>query len=167
MACQVTGTESLLMSVKVTWQMNSQIARLKPLIISKNRECAAMKRKESSPDPFEELETPTTPTDAMYVSDSDDEILTLKFECKVVMISGRTLGPFECDEATSVGWMRSKIKIELEELYNKGELDFVDFHLMRDGSVRCLRNDGTKIHKLVNIDDAVLNIDKVVNIDDA
>ena len=62
-----------------------------------------MKRKQSNPDPLEELETPTTPTDAMYVSGSEDEILTLKFECKVVMISGRTLGPFECDEATSVG----------------------------------------------------------------
>ena len=98
---------------------------------------------------------------------SDDEILILKFECKVVMSPGRTLGPFECDEVTSIGWMRSRIKKVLEKLYNKGELDFVDFHLMRDGSVRCLRNDGTKIHKLVNIDNAVLNIDKVVNIDDA
>ena len=74
------------------------------------------------------------------------------------MISGRTLGPFECDEATSVGWMRSKIKIELEELYNKGELDVVDFHLMRDGSVWCLTSDDIKIHELVNIDDAVLSI---------
>ena len=138
--------------------MNSQIARLKPLIIRKNRERAAMKRKQSNPDPLEELEAPTTPTDAMYVSGSEDEILTLKFECKVVMISGRTLGPFECDEITSVGWMRSKIKKELEELYNKGELDFVDFHLMRDDSVKCLTNDCTKIHELVNIDDAVLSI---------
>ena len=137
--------------------MNSQIARLKPSL-SKNRERAAMKRIQSNPDPLEELEAPTTPTDAMYVSGSEDEILTLKFECKVVMISGRTLGPFECDEIISVGWMRSKIKKELEELYNKGELDFVDFHLMRDGSVKCLTNDYIKIHKVVNIDDAVLSI---------
>ena len=137
--------------------MNSQIARLKPSL-SKNRERAAMKRKQSNPDPLEELEAPTTPTDAMYVSGSEDEILTLKFECKVVMISGRTLGPFECDEVTSVGWMRSKIRKVLEKLYNKGELDFVDFHLMRDGSVKCLTNDYIKIHKVVNIDDAVLAI---------
>ena len=92
------------------------------------------------------------------VPGSDDEILILKFECKVVMSPGRTLGPFECDEVTSIGWMRSRIRKVLEKLYNKGELDFVDFHLMRDGSVKCLTNDCTKIHELVNIDDAVLSI---------
>ena len=89
---------------------------------------------------------------------SEDEILILKFECKVVMSPGRTLGPFECDAVTSIGWMRSRIRKVLEKLYNKGELDFVDFHLMRDGSVKCLTNDYIKIHKVVNIDDAVLAI---------
>ena len=110
------------------------------------------------PNPRENIEAPTTPPDAMYVSGSEDEILTVKFKCHVVMLSGRTLGPFECDEITSVGWIRNQIQQELEALHNKGELDYVDFHFMQDRGENHLTNACTKIYELVDIKNAVLSI---------
>ena len=110
------------------------------------------------PNPRENIEAPATPPDAMYVSGSEDGILTVKFKCHVMMLSGRTLGPFECDEITSVGWTRNQIQKELEILYNKRELDCVDFHFMRDGGQNHSTNACTKIFELVDIRDAVLSI---------
>ena len=117
-----------------------------------------MESKQSSPDSLEDIEAPTTPTDAMNVSGSDDEMLILNFNCKVRMMSGRVLGPFECNEMSSVAWMRFRIQKELEDLCNKGELDCVDFHLIRHGSNKCVSNDDIKIYELVEIEDAVLDI---------
>ena len=117
-----------------------------------------MESKQSGPDSLADVETPTTPTDAMNVSGSDDEMLILNFNCKVIMMSGRVLGPFECNERSSVAWIRFRIQKELEDLYNKGELDCVDFHLIRPGSNKCVSNDDIKIYELVEITDAVLNI---------
>ena len=80
-----------------------------------------MESKQSSPDSLEDIEAPTTPTDAMYVSGSDDEMLILNFKCKVEMMSGRILGPFECDEMTSVAWIRFKIQKNLRTYATKGD----------------------------------------------
>jgi len=106
--------------------------------------------------PLEDIHTPTTPSDAFQVSGSEDEIM--KFDCNVVLTSGRTLGPFKCDELISVGWIRNKVRKELEDLRNKGELNIVDFHLTRDGGENIISNDHIKIYELVDINDAVLSI---------
>ena len=52
---------------------------------------------------------------------------------------------------------------KLEDLCNKGELDCVDFHLVRHGSNKCVSNDDIRIYKLVEIEDAVLNIVQLEN----
>ena len=124
----------------------------------KTQVCATMESKQSGPDSLADVETPTTPTDAMNVSGSDDEMLILNFNCKVIMMSGRVLGPFECNERSTVAWIRFRIQKELEDLCNKGELDCVDFHLIRPGSNKCVSNDDIKIYELVEIADAVLDI---------
>ena len=54
--------------------------------------------------------------------------------------------------------MRFRIQKELEDLCNKGELYCVDFHLVRHGSNKCVSNDDIRIYKLVEIEDAVLNM---------
>ena len=59
--------------------------------------------------------------------------------------------------------MRFRIQKELEDLCNKGELYCVDFHLVRHGSNKCVSNDDIRIYKLVEIEDAVLNIVQLEN----
>ena len=129
-------------------------------------ECQSVKimsstHQQDAEDSLEDIEAPTTPP--MNVSGSDDEMLILNFNCKVIMMSGRVLGPFECNEMSSVAWMRFRIQKELEDLCNKGELDCVEtvangFHLIRDGSNKCVSHDDIKIYELVKIEDAVMYI---------
>ena len=111
----------------------------------------------SSPDDEEVIQAPTTHSDAMQVSD-EEEFLSLTFNCNVLMISGNYLGPFKCDELTSVGHIRHKLREVLE-----GELDWGGFELVRNTHI--LKNDYTKIYELRDVDtvDCLLTVVPIAN----
>ena len=109
----------------------------------------------------EAIRTPTTPSDAMQISDEED-FLTLKFNCTVVMLSGKCLGPFRCDELTSVGQTRHKLREVLE-----GEFDWEGFELVRN-QIHILKNDYTKVYELREVDtvDCFLTVVRIANTSD-
>ena len=112
----------------------------------------------------EVIQAPTTPSDAMQISDvasnsdSEEESLSLTFNCVVYMISGNFLGPFKCDERTSVGHIRHRLMEVLE-----GELDWGGFELVRNTHI--LKNDYTKVYELRDVDtvDCLLTVVPIRN----
>ena len=109
----------------------------------------------------EAIRTPTTPSDTMQISDEED-FLTLTFNCTVVMVSGKYLGPFRCDELTSVGQIRRKLREVLE-----GEFDWEGFELVRN-QIHILKNDYTKVYELREVDtvDCFLTVVRIANTSD-
>ena len=93
----------------------------------------------------EVIQAPTTPSDAMQVSDEEEFLVNMPFNCNVLMISGKCLGSFKCDELTSVGHIRHKLREVLED-----ELDWAGFELVRNTHI--LKNDYTKVYELREVD---------------
>ena len=90
--------------------------------------------------------TPSTPSDAFQVSDEDD-MLTMPFDCNVIMSSGESLKSFSCDELTSIGYIRNCVLKILTVKHNEGNLqEFDSFQLLR-GEWIC-ENDYTKVYEL-------------------
>ena len=104
-----------------------------------------------------ETHTPTTPTDSGQVS-GDDEFLTLKFNCSVMMTSGNCLGTFKCDEQTSIGWIRRQLIKLFEDMRIKGESDWDEFALLRNEHK--LNSDNAKVYEQREVDkqDCILTI---------
>ena len=96
----------------------------------------------------EAILTPTTPTDPGEVTDGE-EFLSLKFECKVVMPSGKCLGPFKCDEITSVGWIRNELIKAFEDI-GLERLEWEGFALMRNEHI--LNSVTAKVFELREMD---------------
>ena len=91
--------------------------------------------------------TPTTPTDAAQVSDHDD-MLIMRFDCNVIMSSGESLKSFECNEHTSIGWIRNgvlKILTDKQRYWGNSHA-FASFRLLR-GDWIC-ESDYTKVYRL-------------------
>ena len=101
--------------------------------------------------------TPRTPSDAFQVSGDEDE-LVMSFDCKVIMNSGEELGCFKCDQLTSMGYVRSRVRQIVTEMRNKGRLpEFDSFRLLR-GEKIC-SNDFIKIFTMFpNFTDCVLTV---------
>ena len=97
----------------------------------------------------EAIHTPTTPSDPGQVS-GDEEFLTLKFNCSVVMTSGNCLGTFKCNEQTSVGWIRRQLINLFEDMRSKGESDWEDFALLRNEHK--LNSDNAKVYEQREVD---------------
>ena len=96
----------------------------------------------------EAILAPTTPTDPGQVTD-EEEFLLLKFECKVVMPSGKCLGPFKCDEITSVGWIRNELIKAFEDI-GLERLEWEGFALMRNEHI--LNSVTAKVFELREMD---------------
>ena len=101
--------------------------------------------------------TPRTPSDAFQVSGDEDE-LVMSFDCKVIMNSGAPLGCFECDQHTSMGYVRSRVRQIVTDMRNKGLLpEFDSFRLLR-GEQIC-SYDYNKIFEMFKSgDDCVLTV---------
>ena len=91
--------------------------------------------------------TPTTPTDAGQVSDHDD-MLIMRFDCNVIMSSGESLKSFECNEHTSLGWIRNRVLKILtdKQRYWGNSHAFASFRLLR-GDWIC-ESDYTNVYRL-------------------
>ena len=104
--------------------------------------------------------TPRTPSDAFQVSgdEDDDDELVMSFDRKVIMNSGAPLGCFECDQHTSMGYVRSRVRQIVTDMRNKGLLpEFDSFRLLR-GEQIC-SYDYNKIFEMFKSgDDCVLTV---------
>jgi hypothetical protein len=90
--------------------------------------------------------TPSTPSDAGQVSDEDD-MPTMLFDCNVIMSSGESLKSFECNEETSLGWIRNRVlKILTDKQIQENFPQFDSFRLLR--GERICNNNYTKVYEL-------------------
>ena len=97
--------------------------------------------------------TPTTPSDPGQVSGEDDKPDHFSdpiflFHCNVIMSSGESLKSFECNEHTSIGWIRNgvlKILTDKQRYWGNSHA-FASFRLLR-GDWIC-ESDYTKVYRL-------------------
>jgi len=72
----------------------------------------------------------------------------IRFDCKVMyMTSGEALSSFECDEHTSIGWIRNNVLKILTDKQNEGTLQQFDSFRLLQGERICTNN-YNKVHKL-------------------
>jgi hypothetical protein len=77
-----------------------------------------------------------------------DNMPAIRFDCKVMyMTSGEALSSFECDEHTSIGWIRNKVLKILTDKQKEGTLQQFDSFRLLQGERICTNN-YNKVHKL-------------------
>ena len=97
--------------------------------------------------------TPTIPSDPGQVSGEDDQPHQFSdplflFHCNVIMSSGESLKSFECNEHTSIGWIRSgvwKILTDKQRYWGNSH-EFASFLLLQ--GERICESDDTEVYQL-------------------
>ena len=109
---------------------------------------------------WEQLQTPT-PTDPGQVSDESDFFM-LSFDCIVNDAISGDVHTFNCDETSSVGWMRAQVSRVFEKSHRPNTYVRTSVHVKLMRGIQILENEHIKLHELREPDDETCRLSAIV-----